>query len=241
MLAPSGSESSAGARSGFDSEDEALRCNTAAKSQEENGKSHGQRRRVSYQMPESNSNYKMKTRNLFCLFICLLTSAIFPATTNAANTPTVPRWQTRDLAFKSTRNHDNPFVVEFSAEVTGPGGIHFSQLGFYDGEGTWKIRLGPNAPGKWSVRTVSSDPQLDGKTVGDIICVEQKNPRVHGGLLVHPEHPHHFIREDGTRFFYSGFECDWLFALDLAACERSYPKPRSCWTSWWPATSTLFT
>jgi hypothetical protein len=143
---------------------------------------------------------------------------------NAASALEVPRWQTQDLTFKSTSKHDNPFMVEFSAEVTGPGETHFGQLGFYDGEGAWKIRLAPNAPGKWSIRTVSNDPQLNGKTVGDILCVEQKNPRVHGGLLVDPEHPHHFVREDGTRFFYSGFECDWLFALELAACDPKLPQ-----------------
>ena len=113
---------------------------------------------------------------------------------NAALALEVPRWQTQDLTFKSTSQHDNPFTVEFSAEVTGPGGTSFRQLGFYDGKGTWKIRLGPNAPGKWSIRTISSDPQLNGKSVADIICVAQTNPRVHGGLLVDPAHPHHFVR-----------------------------------------------
>ncbi len=84
----------------------------------------------------------------------------------------VRRWQTYDIAFKSTTRHDNPFQVDFSAEVTGPGGIHFTQLGFYD-DGTWKIRLGPNLPGKWAVRTLSNDPQLNGKSTEDIVCVEQ--------------------------------------------------------------------
>ena len=47
---------------------------------------------------------------------------------------------------------------------------------------------------------------------------------MHGGLLVDPEHPHHFVREDGTRFFYSGFECDWLWAVDLATCDPRLPQ-----------------
>ena len=136
----------------------------------------------------------------------------------------VPRWQTSDIAFRSTTKHDNPFKVDFSAEVTSPGGIHFTQLGFYDGEGIWKIRLGPNLPGKWTMRTRSNDPQLNGKSAETIVCVEQNNPRVHGGLLVDPEHPHHFVREDGTRFFYSGFECDWLWAIDLAAGDPKLPQ-----------------
>jgi hypothetical protein len=143
---------------------------------------------------------------------------------NPVSARDVPRWQVCDLSFRSTVSHPNPFQVDFSAEVTGPNGIHFKQLGFFDGDGTWKIRLGPNTLGAWSVRTISSDPQLDGKTVGDIVCVEQPNPRVHGGLLVDPEHPHAFIREDGTHFFYSGFEADWLWALDLATCDPALPQ-----------------
>ena len=70
------------------------------------------------------------------------------------------RWDTHDFTFKSSTKHDNPFMVDFSAEVTGPDGLKFTQLGFYDGDGTWKIRLGPNTPGKWSLRTVSSDSIL---------------------------------------------------------------------------------
>jgi hypothetical protein len=136
----------------------------------------------------------------------------------------IPRWQTHDFQFKSGTKHPNPFMMDFSAEVTGPEGIHFTQLGFYDGDGTWKIRLGPNLPGKWSLRTISNDPELDGKTIKDILCVAQKNPRIHGGLLPDPDHIHHFVREDGTRFFYSGFECDWLWALDLAACDPKLPQ-----------------
>ncbi len=135
----------------------------------------------------------------------------------------VPRWQVHDFAFKSDAKHENPFTVDFSAEVTGPNGIHFTQLGFYDGAGTWILRLGPNLPGKWSIKTISNDPKLNSKTA-DLNCVEQHNSRVNGGLLVDPEHPHHFVREDGTRFFYSGFECDWLWALDLASGDPKLPQ-----------------
>ena len=66
----------------------------------------------------------------------------------AAGATEIPRWQPHDLSFKSTTPHENPFKVDFSAEVIGPDGIRFNQLGFYDGDNTWKIRLGPNTPGK---------------------------------------------------------------------------------------------
>jgi hypothetical protein len=154
----------------------------------------------------------------------LLIGALLLAQPLSGGSLEVPRWQTCDLSFKSSAKHENDFKVDFSAEVSGPAGIHFTQLGFYDGDGTWKVRLGPNMPGRWSVRTFSSDPELNGRIVDNIICTEQKNSRVHGGLLVDPEHPHHFVREDGSRFFYSGFECDWLWAVDLESCDPKLPQ-----------------
>ena len=75
-----GCESSAEARLGFVSEAGVLRRKAAAESQAENGKSHGQRRRVSCLIPESNSNYKMKAENLLCLLVSLLAPAMFTAT-----------------------------------------------------------------------------------------------------------------------------------------------------------------
>lgn len=40
-------------------------------------------------------------------------------------------WQPVDFSFKSQVTVANPFLVEFSAEVTGPDGIKFSLPGFY--------------------------------------------------------------------------------------------------------------
>ena len=135
------------------------------------------------------------------------------------------QWKIADLSFKKLAPRPMPIrlILDFAAEVSGPDGLHFTQPGFYDGDQTWKIRLGPNLPGKWSVHTVSSDPQLDSKA-GEVTCLKASNPQVHGGLRVDAEHPHHFVREDGSRFFYSGFECDWLWALDLETCDPSLPE-----------------
>ena len=98
------------------------------------------------------------SRSLVLIFLTLALIGVSPAPG-----VDVPRWQTYDLSFKSTTPHANQFKVDFYANVTGPGGIQFTQLGFYDGEGTWRVRLGPNVPGKWAIRTVSNDPQLNGK------------------------------------------------------------------------------
>ena len=130
----------------------------------------------------------------------------------------VPRWQPHDFTFEGTTTHENPFQVPFSATVTGPNGTTFTTLGFYDGDGLWKIRLAPHTEGRWSLQTHSTDPMLDGKTAA-LLCVPNANPNVHGGLRIDASHPYHFVFEDGTRYFLVGYECDWLWALDMEASE----------------------
>ena len=139
---------------------------------------------------------------------------LMTALEGASVAPEVVRWQPADFAFHSTAAHENPFSVGFSATVMGPGGLTFSIPGFHDGEGTWKVRVSPTAEGAWSLVTHSDDPALDGKSAA-FTCVAGDNPHVHGGLRVDPDHPRHFVYQDGTRYFAMGYECDWLWALDM--------------------------
>jgi len=132
-----------------------------------------------------------------------------------ARLPNIPKWQPHDFAFKSTASHKNPFEVRFAAAVKGPDGVEFDTLGFFDGGKTWKIRLAPWREGEWLLLTHSNDPPLDGHRVR-FVCVPNDDPHAHGGLRVDEEHPHHFVFEDGSRYFLLGYECDWLWALDIA-------------------------
>jgi len=126
----------------------------------------------------------------------------------------VPRWRPHDFAFQSLANYENPYSISFSAVVTNPDGDETCVLGFYDGDGTWKVRVSANMEGRWSLRTQSDEPELDGQEV-EFTCIPNTDPNIHGGLLVDPEHPYHFMFEDGTRYFMMGYECDWLWALDM--------------------------
>ncbi len=124
----------------------------------------------------------------------------------------IPRWQPHDFGFTNRVEALNPFQVPFAAEATGPDQAKLALPGFYDGDRTWKIRFSPTAEGKWQLVTHSSVPALDRQRV-QFVCTPNA-PRVHGGVRVDPVHPHHFVCEDGTRFFPLGYECDWLWALD---------------------------
>ena len=138
----------------------------------------------------------------------------FAPSSPAADVQEVPRWEPHEFAFKAPLPAGNPFEVAFSANVVGPNGVKLSVPGFYDGDGTWKVRVSPTVEGPWSLTTRSdSIPALDNQTRA-FTCVANPLPNVHGGVRVDPEHPHHFIFEDGARYFPMGYECDWLWALD---------------------------
>jgi hypothetical protein len=130
----------------------------------------------------------------------------------------VPRWEPHDFAFRGEARAANPFLVEFSAMVRGPDGTEMVVPGFYDGDGTWKVRVSPTVEGRWSIVTRSDQPSLDGQRAA-FICSGRAEGEVRGALRVDSENPRHFVWEDGSRFFLMGYECDWLWALDMTSPE----------------------
>ena len=131
---------------------------------------------------------------------------------------TIEQYHAHDFAFRATVE-GNPFDVELTGEFTGPGGLLLRVPGFYDGDGVWKIRFSPTREGTWNLRTVSALSTLGGREE-TITCTANRDPEVHGGLRVDPVHPHHFVYEDGTRYFLMGYEADWLWAADMLDPQR---------------------
>ena len=145
------------------------------------------------------------------LLIALVASALSLAA--AREDVRLQRWAPHDFAFTSKARVENPFLVAFSATVTGPDGRTYTQPGFYDGDGTWKVRISATEAGPWSLVTRSDLPDLNARTAA-FTCTGALPARTHGALRVDSAHPHHFVFEDGTRFFMLAYECDWLWALD---------------------------
>jgi hypothetical protein len=129
----------------------------------------------------------------------------------AATATTIQQYHSHDFEFKADVT-GNPFDVELSADFTGPDGARLKVPGFYDGDGTWRIRFSPTRTGEWSFVTSSSLAALAGKTETNVACVPNQHANIHGGLRVDAAHPHHFLYEDGTRYFLLGYEADWLWA-----------------------------
>ena len=154
----------------------------------------------------------LHARPVALLFFALAFAAVVVGRAAAA-LPAVPLWQPHDFAFTAKAQPENPFTVAFSATVTAPDGKTFVLPGFFDGDGTWKIRVSPTAEGAWTLVTQSSLPELQGKTAA-FSAVKNSGPHAHGVLRVDPAHPHHFVFSDGTRFFLQAYEYNWLWALD---------------------------
>ena len=130
----------------------------------------------------------------------------------------VPQYQPHDFTFAATVS-GNPFDVVLEGEFSGPNGQLLRIPGFYDGDGKWKIRFSPPASGIWQMRTSSPVAALNVKT-DQIQSTPNRNPNVHGVLRVDPQHPYHFLFEDGSRFFLMGYEADWLWGADMLDPQR---------------------
>ena len=94
-------------------------------------------------------------------------------------------------------SHGNPFVdVELSAEFTSDAGGPISVGGFYDGDGTYRIRFQAPSAGTWTYVTTSTARSLGG--LRGTVQVRPPGARNHGPVGVADRF--HFAYRDGTRF-----------------------------------------
>ena len=117
-----------------------------------------------------------------------------------------------------------PFAVEFAAAFRGPAGSNLHVPGFYNGGKQWLIRFCPPEVGEWTFTTLSSLPELAGKS-GSVAVKENTRDWQHGPIKISKKNPQRFIYADGTPYFLMAFELDWLFALD-ADNGRDIPRTR---------------
>lgn len=126
----------------------------------------------------------------------------------------------------------NPFLeVDLGAEFSCDGEVLQVQ-GFYDGNGSYRIRCMPTKAGTWTYTTKSSVAELDGKT-GSFTCTPASEGN-HGPVYV--QNTFHFAYADGTPYYPFGTTCyAWTHqgnALEeqtLATLkEASFNKIRMC-------------
>jgi hypothetical protein len=112
------------------------------------------------------------------------------------------KYSVLDLAFQGPSS-GNPFSdVQISAEFSIMNRTLFCE-GFYDGNGTYRIRFMPDTEGKWSYVTKSNVKELNGKK-GNFDCVANSGKN-HGPVKV--RNTYDFGYADGTPFYPVGTTC----------------------------------
>lgn len=106
------------------------------------------------------------------------------------------KWDVFDTAF--TGPHDgNPYLDVSLSATFSHGSRTVTVPGFYDGDGTYRVRFSPDTEGEWRYTTRSATPALNGQA-GSFTCTPA-TPDVHGP--VHVAHRFHFAYADGTPYF----------------------------------------
>ncbi len=145
---------------------------------------------------------------------------------------TVEQWGLFEVAFQGPHS-GNPFKDVTLTAVFKLDHREVLVTGFYDGDGVYRIRFMPDAPGKWSYITTSSAPEMNGKS-GNLLCTAPVTPGNHGPVGV--AHQFHFQYADGTPYFPFGtttyaylFTSDANAAASLAGMkEAHFNKTRPC-------------
>jgi hypothetical protein len=138
----------------------------------------------------------------WAVFLLPAAASIAAATTPQTPPTTVPLWGIFERAIAGPAG-GNPFVdVQLSATFT-LGDRTFLVHGFYDGDGQYRIRFMPDAPGSWHYSTQCNIPELSG-LAGDFTCTAAQ-PGVHGPVRV--RNVHHFAYADGAPFVCVGTTC----------------------------------
>lgn len=150
-------------------------------------------------------------------------------TAQTHSTSSVPVYGIFEATYQGPQD-GNPFAdVTLTAEFS-MGNRVVKVTGFYDGNGTYKLRFMPDTQGAWSFRTTSNKAELNNKT-GHL---QATAPTTHGPVRVN--NIHHFAYADGTPYFPFGTTCyAWIHQSEalqqqtLASLKASpFNKIRMC-------------
>jgi hypothetical protein len=178
----------------------------------------------------------MDRRDLIKLGAATLAAGFEPALTASAaavarSSATIEQWGLFEVSLPGPST-GNPFKeITLTARFT----LEHRTLqvtGFYDGEGIYRIRFMPDAPGQWTYVTASSTPQLASKA-GAFTCTPPTTSGNHGPVTV--AHEFHFQYADGIPYFPFGtttyaylFTSDEDAKLSLEGMKSYFNKTRIC-------------
>lgn len=114
----------------------------------------------------------------------------------------IPQWEVFEASFQGPTD-GNPFLDHDIAASFSHEGRVIDVRGFYDGDGTYRVRHMPDAEGVWQYVVRSDLPALDGQA-GSYVCAPA-SPAAHGPVKVYRSF--HFAHADGTPYHPFGTTC----------------------------------
>ena len=133
---------------------------------------------------------------------CVVVFAGPTARRDATGNSRVECWDIFEISLAGPSS-GNPFVDTHLSARFQQGDRVFTPEGFYDGDGVYRIRFMPNAPGQWTYVTSSNCKELDGRK-GAFTCVAT-GPGNHGPVRIH--NTFQLAYADGTPHFSVGTTC----------------------------------
>jgi hypothetical protein len=130
----------------------------------------------------------------------------------------VVQWQPYQLVLGAADEYVNPYTdVTVTAEFAGPDDQTMTVLGFWNGGSEFVVRFTPPTPGDWAY-TVTSEPSDDGLSANGEFSVDEAPANSPGFVRRDPQHPYHFVRDNGDRYFMMG---QTYYDLIRTACANA--------------------
>ncbi len=101
-----------------------------------------------------------------------------------------------EIALAGNGEDPNPFGTDCNVTFIPPTKAPVTVRAFYDGGGTWRVRLYVFEVGRWRWAARSDDPKLDGQA-GAFVAVDS---RLRGKMRPHPHNPHQWMTDNGQTF-----------------------------------------
>jgi Protein of unknown function (DUF4038)/Domain of unknown function (DUF5060) len=159
------------------------------------------------------------SRRHFCQTSSLLMAGLAPVLGAAPDPIRAIQYEAMEWSYTSRKAYPDPFnEVELDVVVTHSDGREQRVPAFWAGEQNWTVRFSPYRTGRYSYRTICSDPSngdLHGRTGSfEAVTYSGDHPLYrHGPVKVAPDQ-RHFQHADGTPFFWLG-DTWWM-----AFCQR---------------------
>lgn len=133
---------------------------------------------------------------------CACVASICLGIASGVASGSVEQWGLFEASFSGPANR-NPFRdVSFSARFI-QGSNTLTTAGFYDGNGTYRVRFCPDRQGEWTYETTSSAAELNGRK--GAFTVTKPSPDNHGPVRV--TNTYHFAYADGAPYRQLGTTC----------------------------------